>query len=134
MGKFLQLESDVFSIFGSDAWKAEQIQTYPSNFIPKTFGTEFIRVSILASGNGVNLKSVTGMIIVDIFTLAGKGPRAATIIADKLDEYLVGKSLETVSGQCVQLMHSSFTHKEVDKDDPTLYSSSYTIIFKYFGV
>jgi len=33
MGKYLDLENDVFSIFADPLWKAEKIATYPNNFV-----------------------------------------------------------------------------------------------------
>lgn len=133
MGKYTNLLNDVFSIFSSSAWIAENIKTYPSNFIAVNSGNEFIRVSIIPSGNGANLISASGVLIVDIFTAAGNGPKATTSIADKLDLYLVGKSLKTATNGVTQLKSSSLQFLGNDKDNPALYRSSYTIPFNYFG-
>lgn len=134
MGKYLNLQSDLFSIFDSAAWKAENIRTYPSNFVAVNSGNEFIRVSIIPSGNGINLSSVSGVIIIDIFTSAGNGPKAAILIADKLDSYLVGKSVKTVSNVVTQFSNSTLSSGSTDRDNSALYRVSYTIPFNYFGV
>lgn len=132
MGKYSNLQSDVFSIFDSDAWKAENIKTYPSNFVAVNSGNEFIRVSIIPSGNGVNLNSVSGIIIVDIFTSAGNGPKAAMLIADKLDQYLAVNYVSTESGFGTQFFSSTLDFRGVDKDNSALFKSVYTIPFNYF--
>jgi len=134
MGKYSDLQNDVFSIFNSTAWKAENIKTYPTNFIAVNSGNEFIRVSIIPSGNSVNLISVSGVLIIDIFTAAGNGPKATTTIADKLDSYLVGKSIMTQGSNRTSLFNSSLVMSGNDKDNPALYRATYTVPFNYFGV
>ncbi len=134
MGKFINLQTDVFSIFNSNTWKAENIKTFPVNFIPINHGNEFIRVNIVGSGSGINLKSISGVIIVDIFTSAGNGPNQAYLIADKLEQYLVGKSVKTQIGAITQFFGSSLETRGLDKDNPSLFRLSYTVPFNYFGV
>lgn len=131
MGKYTNLEKDVFSVFDGNAWKLELIKTFPSNFIPVNHSNEYIRVSIIPSGSGINLKSISGILIIDIFTPAGGGPHRASVIADKLDDYLQGKHLSNTSGAVTQFQSSSMVPKEAEK---TLQRSSYTIPFNYFGV
>jgi hypothetical protein len=134
MGKYSNLQADAFSIFDSAAWKAENIKTFPTNFVPVSPGNEFIRVSLLPSGNGINIRSVSGVFIIDIFTPAGNGPKRVSQIADKLDQYLVGKSMSTSAGSVTQLQNSSLQPNGIDRDNSTLYRSTYTIPFNYFGV
>lgn len=134
MGKYEAAEKSIFSVFNSSIWKAENIKTYPSNFVIVNPGTEFIRINIIPSGKGINLISLSGVIIVDIFTSAGNGPRRTSTIADKLDQYLVGKSLTTDDGNCLQLKNSSLAAVGVDSDNASLYRSNYTIPFNLFGV
>lgn len=133
MGKFTNLEQDVFSVFNSNAWKAEGITTVPINFQASAIAGEFIRVAILPSSVGLNLRSTSGVCLIDIFIPAGAGPRRASTIADKLDEYLCGKSLNTGSG-VTQFSKSALSHKGIDRDNLTLYHSSYTVLFNHFGV
>ena len=135
MGKYSNLNSDIYSVFSTDTWKAEKIVTRPSNFIGLDKPSEFIRVSVIPSGAGLNRKSVSGILIIDIFSQAGAGPKRSATIADKLDSYLSGKSLSTVSGVTIQFPDSSAIDlKGNDKDNPALYRVAYTIPFKYFEV
>lgn len=133
MGKYEALENGVFSIFGNAAWKAENIKTQPSNYLSMGVKTEFIRVSVIPSGKGLNLGSASGVIIIDIFTPAGKGPRRSSFIADKLDMYLVGTSVTTAAGT-VQCGISTMNPRGVDSDNQGLHWAQYTIPFNFFGV
>lgn len=132
-GKYERLTKDIFSIFDAPLWKAEGIKTFPANFVTVNPGNEYIRVSIIPSGRGINQKSVSGIMIIDIFISAGTGPLRAGLIADKLDEYLIGKTISTGSN-ATQLLISSLNFSGVDSDNPSLYRASYTIPFNYFGV
>jgi hypothetical protein len=133
MGKYESLEKGIFSIFGKAAWTAENIKTQPSNYLSVGTKTEFIRVSLIPSGKGLNLGSASGVIIIDIFTPAGKGPQRFSFIADKLDMYLAGKSVTTSAGT-VQCGISTMNPRGADVDNPGLHWSQYTIPFNFFGV
>jgi hypothetical protein len=134
MGKYEALETDVFSVFSQQSWKNENIKTFPVNFVTVNPGNEFIRVSVLPSGDGINIKSVSGLFVVDIFTPAGNGPRRTSLIADKLDQYLVGKVLTTSLNGSTQFLNSTLRSVGLDRDNPSLYRSIYQIPFNYFGV
>ena len=134
MGKYSQLQTDIFSIFDSNSWKAENIKTYPENFIAMNTGTEFLRVSIIPGSSGINLRSVSGVIIIDIFTPAGVGPKRPYLIADKLDNYIQGKSISHDNSSCTQFKSSSTKPLGLDRDNPSLFRCSYEIPFNYFGV
>jgi len=127
--KFVTLENQIFSVFATPEWVAEKISVHPASYINTSKDTSFCRLDIVSSGKGVNLKSVSGMLIIDIFTPFGVGPRAGSVIADKLDSYLVGK---TIVG--TQLMGSTCVPKGPDKANPSLLRSTYTIAFNHFGV
>lgn len=135
MGKYADLQKDVFSVFASSAWLAENIKTFPQNYVGPG-GAEFIRVNILANGySQVNLPySTAGLIIIDIFTPAGDGPTRASTIADKLDSYLAGKMLITTLNGNTQFLASSMQSLGNDKDDPSLYHSKFSIPFTFYGV
>jgi hypothetical protein len=128
MGKYSQVQVDIFSIFNSSSWKAENIKTLPQNFIAMNSGNEFLRINIIPAGAGINVRSVSGIIIVDIFTPAGTGPKRSLLIADKLDSYLQGKSIPSEKGN-TQFQSSSFRTIGVDKDNPSLFRSNYEIPF-----
>jgi len=135
MGKYTNLDNDIYALFGTTAWRAERIKTLPSNFIGMAEVGEFIRISIIPSGKGLNHRSVSGILMIDIFTQAGDGPKRPSVIADLLDSYLSGKSISTNSGTTIQFPESSaLDHKGTDKDNPTLYRVAYTIPFNYFEV
>ena len=134
MGKYAALQADIFSVFASQAWQDEQIVTVPSNVVQGADSKDYIRVSILASGKGVNSASASGLVMIDIFTSAGGGPSAATLIADKLDGFLCNKQLSTTSNGVTQFLASSFAPKGADSANATLYRSTFTIPFNYFGV
>jgi hypothetical protein len=133
MGKYTNLEQDVYSVFSSNEWKAEDIKTFPTNFVVmNATNDEFIRVSVIPSGNPINRYSLAGVLIIDIFTAAGGGTRRASIIADTLDSYLVNKSKSTSTG-VTQFGISSLLHNGVDKASPILHKSTYTITFNFYG-
>jgi hypothetical protein len=130
MNKYETILDDVFSIFSATLWKSEEIKTVPSNYIASDFDNEFIRVTVLPSGGGINRQSVSGMLIIDIFTASGKGPKRLYQIADILDKFLVGKSVVQVSR--TQFDTSTMSISGTDEDNPTLYRGSYSIPFNYF--
>lgn len=131
--KYSELQSDIFSIFSSAEWQAEGINTYPSNFTGMNTTDEFLRVTIVPSGAGLNLGSISGLLIIDIFVAAGNGPKRPYELADKLDSYLVGKSFSTGVGT-TQLSNSSIEERGRDNDNEALYRTIYSIPFNFFGV
>lgn len=134
MGKYEAAIKDVLAVFSTVAWNAENIKTFPENYVGVDSGDKYIRVHVLPSGPGLNRVSVTGQVLIDIFTPAGKGPLDAVLIADRLDAHLVGKSSQI--GDCSLQFQSasSMTHNGADKGNPALYRSTYVISFNYFGV
>lgn len=132
MGKYETIQTDIFTIFSTVAWTAENVATYPSNFVAS--GNTYIRVNIIPSGSGIDLKSVSGILIIDIFIPAGNGPNTIYTIADKLDKYLVGKQRNSQGRNVVQLKNSALGLSGLDPVNPALYRANYTIPFNYFGV
>ena len=131
MGKYASLEKEVFAVFDLAGWKALSIPTFPLNFITSVVGNKYVRVGILANGQGINMSSVAGIMMIDIFIPAGYGPSVASAIADNLDTYLVGKSLTTDTG-ITQCGNSSLTHIGQDKANAALHRSIYSIPFNYY--
>jgi hypothetical protein len=76
--------------------------------------------------------SVSGQIIIDIFTSAGRGSSRALEIADILDKHLVAKEIDSAGGS-LQLLSSSLHPRGVEKHTG-LDSTKYSINFNYFGV
>lgn len=134
MGKYVEIENDVFSVFKGESWLAENIRTFPDNFIPVNAGDEFIKVSIIPGSEGVNSRSIKGVVIIEIFTSAGRGPRRASVIADILNEYLETKTFSVSGTSSTQFLSSTMVPRGKDKDLPSLSRASYTIPFNYFGV
>jgi hypothetical protein len=133
MGKYLDIQTKVFSIFGSDTWKAEAITTIPQDMIARDVEGDFIRVTILPGSPGVNRVSIAGVCIVDIYTAAGKGPTQYHTIADKLDTYLANSTVG-IGATSVQFGSSALVSKGIDKDNSALTRAQYTIPFNFFGV
>jgi hypothetical protein len=133
MGKYADLEKDVYSVFSSNEWKAEDIKTFPTNFVVmNTTSDEFIRVSVIPSGKPINRYSLAGVLIIEIFIAAGSGTRRAMAIADTLDSYLVDQSKKTSTG-VTQFGISSLMHNGPDKALPVIHKSTYTINFNFYG-
>jgi len=133
MGKYIDLQNDIFSVFAMQAWTDEGILTYPSSVVPDNPGTEFIRIDIIPSGSGVNLISTSGIVIVDIFTLISLGPKRSSEIADLLDIHLSGKSFNTGAGT-TQFKGSNFSPIKQDRVNTSLGMATYSINFNHFGV
>jgi hypothetical protein len=134
MGKYASLEKDVFSVFAGASWKSRKINTYPSNYMAQDAGSDFIKVSVLPSGDGINLKSVSGVVLVDIYVQSGTGPARGHVLADELDSYLTGKSFSNQTGSTTQFFKSSLSQLGLDPDNQSLYRFQYTIPFSHFGV
>jgi hypothetical protein len=131
MGKYSDLQTKVHSVFNSAEWLAEKIKTVPSDFSSTNDkAEEFIRVSILPSDEGLNLSSLAGTCIIEIYTAFGFGPTRANEIADRLDHYLLGT---TVNNWC-QFGKSTLMPKGQDKDNSLLTCQHYTIPFNLYGV
>jgi sorbitol-specific phosphotransferase system component IIBC len=134
MDSYSQMQNNIFQIFNSTSWKTENIVTRPANYVGTTTPEEHVRISVIPSGAGVNLYSKSGVMIIDIFTKAGNGPKRPFIIADKLDSYLAGRSIEIAQGKTVQFSSSSLQPSGKDSEDPSLYRYTYTIPLNYFEV
>jgi len=132
MGKFNDLLTDIFSVFDSAAWVAESIATHPSNYISSS-STEYVRITIIPAGGGINPQSAAGHLIADIFTPAGEGPTRTFAIADILDTYLANQVLTTSGSGTTQFQDGALGSDKVDEDNPSLSRATYSISFNYFG-
>jgi len=130
MGKYQDTDSDIFSLFDVDTWT---IKTVPSNFVTKGL-EKYIRVNIIKGSKGIYFNSLSGILMIEIFISAGEGPKELSLIADKLDSLLQGKTLSTKVGAITQLGISAMADNGIDKDNAALFKATYTIPFKYFGV
>jgi hypothetical protein len=132
MGKYSALQKDIFAIFDSAAWKAENIKTYPSDFIATDASNEFIKISVSLGSTDLLDDSLQGLLNVDIFTPAGFGPKKSNGIADKLDKYLEKKSVKLTTGGVTQFSLSSLQVFGKDPNNPSLSRSRYQIPFKFY--
>lgn len=137
MGKALEVETNVFSVFGSVAWTDRGIKAYPREFDliePAENNGMAIRISILLSGNGVNLISTSGVLLIEIFTPTSAGPKIITTISDTLDEFFVGKSISSAAGIVTQFFQSSIGVSQKDAANPRLSVTLYSVNFNHNGV
>lgn len=132
MAKYSSLYKDVYSIFAQAAWKSENIKTFPENFVGSS--DKYIRVNIVSGSDSVNKLSVSGQLIVDIFTPAGEGTIAATEIADKLDVYLCNKTFSTGHSGNTQMFASTLVSLGKDTVNTNLFRFKYSIPFNFFGI
>lgn len=134
MDKYSSIYKDVYSVFATTEWTNEGIKTFPSNFVGKVENNTYIRVDVVFGGKGVNWRSVSGLVMIDIFVPAGYGTKAIAQIADKLDKYLAGQTYKNTSNGQTMFGSSNMSVLGNDKDNPSLYRASYSIPFNYFGV
>jgi len=130
MSMFEDAQASVLGAFSQTSWTDLGISTYPSNFAPGGETSEYIRVSVVLSGQGVNKNSVSGVLLVDVFTASGDGPKRPNQIADLLDSLLKGKTFGNVQVSA----NSSLGMGEIDKDNPNLFHTRYSVNLNYFGV
>jgi hypothetical protein len=134
MGKFVNLETEIFNLIEANKAEFNPVRVYPANFVSVNPGDKFLRVTVIPTGPGINLRSVSGLLTVDIYLPVGEGPRNTSLIADKIDTYLVGKSYSTTGGGTMQFGNSTLAPGSIDRDSPSLYRSTYTIPFNFYGV
>lgn len=134
MGKFVDLEREIFNLIEANKAAFVNVKVYPANFVSVNPGNNFLRVTVISTGSGINLKSVSGLLTVDIYVPVGEGPRNTSLIADKIDTYLVGKSYNTSGNGTLQFGNSALAPGSVDRDSPSLYRSTYSIPFNFYGV
>lgn len=135
IGKNVSVLNDVFSVFALSTWTDLGVTTVPQNFVGNSQVQEYIRVSVVTSGKPINGNSVSGVIIIDIFTSAGTGPVRAAQIADSLDNFLPGKTYKTGLGETQFFLTSAFNIRKdlamKSGDNAALCAASYEIPFNY---
>lgn len=133
MGRYTQIMEQVFSIFGSSQWALENVKTHPENYVISGEVSSFIRVQIIPGSQGKNIKSVSGIIAIDIFTAIGEGPKASLNIADKLDKFLCGKSISLPGMASLQMSSSTLGPLKPDKDNKAIAKQLYSIPFTFWS-
>ena len=132
MGKYFSSTESVFSVFASDAWKAEGIPAVPvgAELVPSP--DEWIRLDLVLGDHGTNTVSTRGQLVIDIFTPYGNGPMRASQIADILDAHLACQSVHLVGG-VAQFGASTMAFMGRDKANQALSWSQYAVNFNFFG-
>lgn len=125
-GRFTKANQAVFDVIKDIAWEAAGIQVFPNNFTEKVKLPNFLRVTVIDSGPGVNPYSASGLLIVDIFTEANQGPLQGTKIADAIDMIFSNNTHGNL--QCYQ---GTLTPSGIDKDNPGLYRFIFSVRFTY---
>jgi hypothetical protein len=128
------LRQDIYGVFATNAWKALNINTYPENYQGAvSTSTSFIKLAILPGKGSLDgfqfSKKLSGAIILSIFVKAGNGDKDIFTIADNLDNFFEGKTLQNGT----QFGPSSVTILGLDRDDPSLFRGDYMITFNTFG-
>lgn len=131
MGKYERALKDIYSIFDSAVWKGYNIETFPENY--KGNGSEYIILSVAFANPGINRKSSSGMLFVEIYTEADKGPLRGLEISSALDNVLSEKSVLADLKLNTQFQRSSVVPMGVDRDNQFLFRHSYSIPFSHFG-
>ena len=111
----------------SQVLKASGLNLFPVDVVTDK-KPPFGNVSVINSTPGVNYGSISGVVIIDVFVVGGKGAAEANAFADSLDDYLVKKS-----HRGAQFFQSSFVPRGPNKLNPGWTEYEYTVRFKFFG-
>lgn len=134
MSKYAKIESAVYSFFSSGAWVASGIQAFPRGFFVESPPEEFVRINVIPSReSSVNELSVSGLLMLEIFTPADLGPRRATEIADLLDSLISHKSVPDGS-LLTQFGFSTLIPGGIDSATNRLTKNTLSVPFNHFGV
>jgi hypothetical protein len=133
MSNFVELEKRVMAVFGATEWSSNGILTVPWNFINKVSG-EYIRYSVIASGDNSISNAKSGHLQVEIFFKRNTGPVRAAEIGDLLSDFLERKSFSTSDGRNLQFFTATMSPLGPDPDNPDLNRALFSISFNFFGV
>jgi len=123
MSKYTNTLSDVFSIAAEIS-----IPSFPQNFENKRNLSEFLRISVLPAGLGINLVSGSGLIIIDIFVPSNEGPKRLYEVAEMLDTLFVGRTVNNT-----QFFHSTLNVIGID-ENPSLFRGQYNLNYSHYEV
>jgi hypothetical protein len=127
------IKNDIYGVFASTQWKAENILVVPENFTGTLDTLPYIRLTIAPSSSTLSSfgvgKEVSGLMILSIHVSTEKGDSEAYTIAQKLDGYFQAKQLTNKT----QFKVSYISTLGVDRDNPKIYRVDYFIPFKNYG-
>lgn len=133
MGRFEQSSINALSFFATSAWTDTGIEVVPENFSGKIVGGEYVRATQVMAVTPINRNSTSGLLQVDIFVEADKGPKRGAQIADLLDLLLSSKTV--VSGETsTQFGIATVQNLGYDQANPSLYRYLFSVPFNHFGV
>lgn len=132
MSKFQTISKQIYAVFASKSWTDTNIKMLPENYVSGKNNGEFARLSVIPGGRSLNLKSASGILIIDVFVVSGNGPQRSLVVADKLDELFCGKSFTNPQGR-LQFSAGTLSKGTPDIDNSSLYRISYSVTFNFFG-
>jgi hypothetical protein len=128
---FEKIKNDIYGVFASPQWKAKSIPSYPDNYVGETAGPPYVKVNILpgrSDPSGYAGKGINGILLLEIYVVAGDGDTNTVKIADTLNGFFEGKTLTNGTQFGTSLL------KPVGKvPNSPLYRTDYAIIFKIYG-
>lgn len=132
---FDSILEDIEAVFGSSAWQANNIPTFPENYQGNKGKNleEYVRMSVLPSSSKNHshggYKQVEGLLAVKIFVKAGAGQGRIMEIGDLLNAQFDNKTL--TNGTKFGTSYLQF--EGLDPANKSLYSASYLIPFIKYG-
>lgn len=131
--RYSNLLNDVFSLFASVEWAAENFLVIPNGYITDSNPSEFAKFDVVVSGSSFK-DSLSGVLYINISTPNGAGPKRAFQIADLLDKYLAGNTFATQGDKAVTQFRreSNFELGKPATDNSSALKSTYQIQFSYF--
>lgn len=127
MVKYSNLQSNVFSIFASQAWVDLNTRAFPAGIKGDKGDPPYVRMDVVADESGANRESVSGLLMIEIYTQWGDGPAKSIEIADQLDALIQNK---TING--TQFFSSSLSALLQDRDDENLGKRTYQVSFQHY--
>jgi len=126
--------SDIEEVFGSAAYKAHKLETFPANYQGIKNGiNEYLTVSVLPSNSEHHSygagKKISGLVAIKIFVPAGEGQRRLMAVSDILTPLLDSKVLTNKT----RLGASYLNVEGLDSSNSSLYSATYFIPFTLYG-
>ena len=95
-------------------------------------GEEFIRFNPVL-GDRAELTNMRGVLYFEVFTVMGKGPTRAYLIADLIEKYFLGQTFDSGDGSSVtQFSRESNLNVKGESKVTSLLLTEYQIKFNYF--
>lgn len=131
MSKFVNVLSDIDSVFASAGWTALNIEAYPSNYPVLDSSTEFVKIEVLPLSPNIGYQrfGIQGLFIIQIYTSTNSSTKRLMEISDSLSTLLDNKTLpngtKTETG-FLQVLGQ-------DSDNPNLFRGDFTVNYTYYN-